>query len=177
MISPPQRIKSPGLGLLQRSASEVAMEDSLEAKSAFFDEAEMLAEERGMPSPARGSTYYNSPQHTDELNVSVVSLFLRVIPVMNLSSHTCVHGIGTCYISFSDLINAFMSSPHLFPRSQLSPTTALLFKLRCLRHSNSAARQWWYHSQPRLLKRAEIILNMLQKCILRTMHPTLVQID
>lgn len=69
-IIPPVRVKSPGLGLLQRSASEVAMEDSLEAKNAFFDEAEMLAEERGMPSPAR-SIYYNSPQQAnDELNVS-----------------------------------------------------------------------------------------------------------
>ena len=68
-ITPRAHVKSPGLGLLQRSASEVAMEDSLEAKTAFIDEAEMLAEERGMPSPAT-RTYYSSPQHGDnELNV------------------------------------------------------------------------------------------------------------
>jgi len=69
-IAAPQRVKSPGLGLLKRSASEVAMEDSIEAKNAFFDEAEMLAEERGTPSPSPArSLYYNSPQHNDELNV------------------------------------------------------------------------------------------------------------
>jgi len=70
-IVPPQRQPSPGLKLLQRSASEVALEDSIEAEGKFFLEADKLAVERGMPSPARGA--HGSPDERDLSTASASS--------------------------------------------------------------------------------------------------------
>ena len=70
-IVPPQRQPSPGLKLLQRSASEVALEDSIEAEGKFFLEADKLAVERGMPSPARGM--HGTPDERDLSTASASS--------------------------------------------------------------------------------------------------------
>ena len=60
------------------------MEDSIEAESKLFSEAEVLAEERGMPSPTR-SSYFNSPGH-DQLNISASSMNSTTIEAALASS-------------------------------------------------------------------------------------------
>jgi hypothetical protein len=69
--TPPVRQPSPGLKLLQRSASEVALEDSIEAEGKFMHEAESLAVEHGMVSPGRA--LINSPDERDLSTASASS--------------------------------------------------------------------------------------------------------
>ena len=83
--SVPQRQPSPGLHILQRSAHEVKIEDSLEAESKLFTEAEILAVERGIPSA--GPRQIRSPDNSVyDLNASTNSTTIQA--ALNTSQQT-----------------------------------------------------------------------------------------